>query len=346
MEKKLQYLDVARGIAILLVVLGHTLIKDFASSNIFLNYLRFYIYTIHMPIFFVISGILFEKNIDRYYKNSKYKYIKNKFCRFMIPYFSFSIINYLIVFLFSNFNYFSSILNRKGFVISGFFRSLFSIITYIDHIDNHLWFLYVMFIILFLNRFFFFNFNIKEKRKIIIIVSIIVYCLSLFISSFTPEIVHKIMYYNLIFVFGRLSYMYRFLFKNNRINFCNFIICLIFSVFLLFIKDSRNTWFYSLVNLIVELFSSLWIIYYLGNLFSNNKILNYFGSGEKSMIIYLLHMPIILPFIIFMLIRLDINIFIIIPISFVISIVVCLLFYDLLLCKSKNVKKYLFGFTN
>ena len=346
MEKKLQYLDVARGIAILLVVLGHALIKDFASSNVFINYLRFYVYTIHMPIFFVISGMLFERNIDRYCKNSKYEYVKNKFCRFMIPYFSFSILNYLIVFFFSNFNYFSSILNKEGFVISSFSKSLFSIITYINHIDNHLWFLYVMFIILLLNRLFFFNFKCKEKKVIIIIISIIIYCISLFISPFAPEIVYKIMYYNIIFVFGRLSYMYCFLFKNTRINFFNFIICLIFSIFLLFIKDSREVWFYPLVNLIVELSASLWVIYYLGNLFLNNKVLNYFGNGKKSMIIYLLHMPFILPFIIFLLIRLNVNVFIIVPISFVTSIVVCLFFYNFILCKSKAVRKYLFGFVN
>ena len=56
MKAKIEYIDVARGIAILLVVLGHAITKEFAKTNIILNNLRFYVYVIHMPIFFILSS--------------------------------------------------------------------------------------------------------------------------------------------------------------------------------------------------------------------------------------------------------------------------------------------------
>lgn len=51
MAKRIEYLDYAKGIGIILVVLGHILIK----GNI-----KIYIYSFHMPLFFIISGYLFN----------------------------------------------------------------------------------------------------------------------------------------------------------------------------------------------------------------------------------------------------------------------------------------------
>ena len=48
-KKRLNYLDYAKGIGILLVVLGH----------IYNNSVKLWIYSFHMPLFFIISGYLY-----------------------------------------------------------------------------------------------------------------------------------------------------------------------------------------------------------------------------------------------------------------------------------------------
>lgn len=55
MKKKIRvdYFDIARGITILLVILGHCLPKDSISRQL--------IYTFHMPLFFLISGYFFKE---------------------------------------------------------------------------------------------------------------------------------------------------------------------------------------------------------------------------------------------------------------------------------------------
>lgn len=59
MVKRIEYLDVAKGIGILLVVFGHVISKDTVAWN--------FIYGFHMPFFVFCSGIFYKKN--RWKKN-------------------------------------------------------------------------------------------------------------------------------------------------------------------------------------------------------------------------------------------------------------------------------------
>ena len=65
--KRNQWVDVAKGIAIILMVLGHTAIPDSLSR---------FIYSFHMPLFFIASGMM--TTWTKYsVKKFVYKKIKN-----------------------------------------------------------------------------------------------------------------------------------------------------------------------------------------------------------------------------------------------------------------------------
>ena len=66
-------IDILRGIAILFVIFGHI------SRDV---YLQSYIWGFHMPIFFFISGVLFESSR---YKDT-YAFVKSKFKSLVLPY--------------------------------------------------------------------------------------------------------------------------------------------------------------------------------------------------------------------------------------------------------------------
>lgn len=70
-QSRAEWIDAARGFAILIVVLGHT------STNAILN--RF-IYGFHMPFFFFLSGYLYIS------KKNPMKYVKRTFKGYIIPY--------------------------------------------------------------------------------------------------------------------------------------------------------------------------------------------------------------------------------------------------------------------
>lgn len=75
--KRLTYLDIAKGIGILLVVIGH--VYRMSDSAI----IR-YIYSFHVGMFYIISGILF--NMTKPYNKRFYKVLWNKALTLLIPY--------------------------------------------------------------------------------------------------------------------------------------------------------------------------------------------------------------------------------------------------------------------
>lgn len=81
-EKRLDYIDMVKGVGIILVVIGHS---TYVSENT-LTWLA----SFHMPLFFIVSGILFA------YKHSEQEpfgaYVKKRFCGMLLPYFWFSLI--------------------------------------------------------------------------------------------------------------------------------------------------------------------------------------------------------------------------------------------------------------
>lgn len=80
---RLNYLDVAKGIAIILVVLGHANFGD--------NYLCNWISSFHMPIFFIVSGILLSFK-DNWKDQDMNGIVIKKAKQLLYPYFTFSLL--------------------------------------------------------------------------------------------------------------------------------------------------------------------------------------------------------------------------------------------------------------
>ncbi|WP_081461278.1 acyltransferase family protein [Weissella koreensis] len=73
-KSRIKYLDIARGLAMMMVIAGHII-----QPEILGNTLRYYLFAVHLPLFLIISGILFkEKN----YKNLLTKNIS----KLILPY--------------------------------------------------------------------------------------------------------------------------------------------------------------------------------------------------------------------------------------------------------------------
>ena len=124
MSKRIEYIDIARGIGILLVVLGH---NDFGYISPFGYKL---IYSFHMPLFFFLSG---------YFLNTAVPFIeffKKRFNSLLKPYF-FTI--FLIYFFYVSFNNMSFATAIRRIV-----KSLYGAGHYIDWVQ--LWFLPHLFV--------------------------------------------------------------------------------------------------------------------------------------------------------------------------------------------------------
>lgn len=105
-NKRIEYIDIAKGVLILLVVIGHV------QQNEPFTFLKQLIYTFHMPAFFIISGILFDRS--RIANKKFFPYIKKKIYTLIIPYFFFEILSGIVFYIAYSGNY----SNIKGIVMN------------------------------------------------------------------------------------------------------------------------------------------------------------------------------------------------------------------------------------
>ncbi len=92
-----QWLDIMKGLAILLVVIGHML-RGFTAAGLhpesqdYFDYIDFTIYNFHMPLFFMLSGYLYSRNEQLNTLAAYPDFVLKKLVRLGIPYIIFSLI--------------------------------------------------------------------------------------------------------------------------------------------------------------------------------------------------------------------------------------------------------------
>ena len=92
-NQKYKELDIAKGIAIMAVVLGHAFPDaDFGIENQIANFIHSFVYGFHMPVFFFIAGLLSAKHRD----DQAYPYIKKRAKKLLIPYFALSLVGLVL----------------------------------------------------------------------------------------------------------------------------------------------------------------------------------------------------------------------------------------------------------
>ena len=147
-------IDVARGISLFFVILGHLVVDSTTIFN--------WIFSFHMPIFFILSGMCF--NSEKY--NSFLEFVKEKFKKRIIPYIVFTIFATFMCFI---------IPAWKEPIREANALSILEEIFYYGQPEalrmGAIWFLVALFfseIILFLLNKFFKHFNLNKYLKFII----------------------------------------------------------------------------------------------------------------------------------------------------------------------------------
>jgi len=133
LQKRVRYVDIAKGIGIVLVVMGH---NDFSLISPFAHKL---IYSFHMPMFFFMSGMFFKPDMP--FLN----FLKNRFHRVLKPFLA---ILLLIFFASLSFSKISLMMAGRRLI-----KAMYGSGYYIDWVQ--LWFLPHLFAVSLFAHFFF-----------------------------------------------------------------------------------------------------------------------------------------------------------------------------------------------
>jgi len=164
-SKRIEYIDIARGIGILLVVMGH---NDFAAISPFAHKV---IYSFHMPLFFFLSGYFFKLAIGFW------DFFKKRFNAIMKPYFFTIFLIYFISISFGKMGFQTAILRIT--------KSLYGAGHYLDWVQ--LWFLPHLFVVS-LYAFLFYAVMTRVNNRWIrwIVLLLTLGIASLFLKTFYP----------------------------------------------------------------------------------------------------------------------------------------------------------------
>lgn len=273
--KRIEWLDFAKGISIFMVVLGHTL-RGIYTHNLYLNYDKYLviiadiIFLFAMPVFFALSGYLFKPlNSWREYKF----FIRKKAINLLIPYVIFSILYVCLQHIGTAKN-----LQSWGSLLLIWYRPI-----------SYLWFLYTLFFI-FVIVGYFSVINISIKKQVIIYLGM--FLITQIVSI--PSGVSFSLMWIFFFYLGVLCKKYLFILENKVFEISSILICIVL-VFVDFnvvgIYADYN--FPHLWNFIPKVLLTFLAIMFFAN-FPRNHFFRYFEKyGKNSLIIYLVHVPVI-----------------------------------------------------
>ena len=284
MTMRIRFIDIARAMAMLFIVLGHTLVYSQHCQQVYK-----FLYSFHVALFFVISGYTFTIS-DNYIE-----FIKKKFIRIMIPYFFWSLMFLIPYLLFGK--RIESVLNTD---------SSFGIINQIKNIiygngnnsalkqNSSLWFLPALF-----SMEMTYSIIIKKLHKSRKIITNIVLCLILicigFISEkfftefYLPWGINTVIQMGIFFYTGYIMKENNFIEKFSSKNLFTIILAFlgIICCFLNYRKVSAIDYNYG--NYFFALMSGLFIsttVVLVSAKITSNKILEFIGRNTMVILIF------------------------------------------------------------
>lgn len=137
-RQRIAWIDIAKGIAIILVVIGHCIPDATSSTGISVSAYRWLhgvIYSFHMPLFFFLSGYMIVcKNFVKAGKRPL-DIIKSRWKRLMIPY-------VFVGLCYAPFKLMLSKFANKPYDIENIWKMIIGV-----NPDGELWFLYALFVV-------------------------------------------------------------------------------------------------------------------------------------------------------------------------------------------------------
>lgn len=336
-------IQIMRAIGILMVCLHHAIVNLPFSQII--NYLVAILSRIDVVVFFVISGFLFQKGIEKY-SNDPRRFVINKTKQLVVPYLFWTLILYVGVKIISCFSQISKLLLMLGYEPKTWFQIAFSTLTYENYYVQHLWFVYTLFV--------FFVISITFKDNVnctcLCVFGLVVYgLLNEFVAL--PYIIDKILKHFPDFCVGRWGYnIIKGDNKENivgKINIVPFVIAFCLTVIranFVCLPDFFLKSIYCRIELAANSWSAVVLTFFFSNYIQGYRIRRLLKRiGDYSYEIYLMHTPYIVPICVIALNKIGVPYVICTLGAVLLGVVVPIVVSKFIITKSKLLGKIMFG---
>lgn len=285
MKKRLNFVDISRGLAMIFIVLGHTLVHS-EHCNIIFKLL----YSFHVVLFFVVSGYTFKIKNDK----SFIEFIKNKFIRIMIPYFIWGFL-FLIPYMILGGNVGNTLGTTSSFNLK---TQIINVIYGNGNMsalkqNSSLWFLPALFTMEVIYYFIIDFINKNEKYKIFILLPLllITYVSTNFLNILLPWGINTALNVGIFFYIGYLLNEYKIFEKDSKWlkPYILILVLLIGLISCFFNKDTVSCIDYKYGNVTLALLSGLCLsisTIYIAFIINKNKILEYIGKNTMGILIF------------------------------------------------------------
>ena len=274
--KNLKIINI-RAIAIIVVVLGHSIILYSPQWGIYQTNNGVYIFELlkniinifQMPIFFSLSGYLFYKTID---KNKTFvNFFKTKFKRLIIPFITVALFWMIPI---------KCLINYPNYLNKSFSEILQLLFSLTD--SGHLWYLPTLFLI-FIVMFFICNLLKRKESDYKYFLTFLLLVLLSIISSkvFINAYINNILTYSIYFYLGYIIYRYE-----EKVMRINKIAISVIAILLIIVTLAYNNIYFNILTASV--------IILMFNVIASSKTNKYINRiSTDSFGIYLLHSPLI-----------------------------------------------------
>jgi acyltransferase len=270
------WIDTLKGIGIILVVIGHL------AANIYDDLVR-YIYSFHMPLFFFISGYLFNLNK---YKEVPLKFLQKKVKTLLLPYLAFTVISYDF-YMICDFllRVYQPAVYNENILGKGIYFNLINIfLTQKELINTPLWFLLCLFTVEIL--FYLISRRFYRSQNNILYFIIFLSFIGYICSNYSPT--HFL--WKLDVAFTAISFYaagffshknYNKLFLERRL----YIFFILLILHLVSCFENQNVNMISLrygnyILFYISAFSGIYTYFYLAQTIKSSKVLEYYGKNS------------------------------------------------------------------
>lgn len=206
-KERIQWLDVCKGLGMMLVIVGHVLTTPVRQAWGFGMDLYNMIYFFHMPLMFYLAGRAYAISLERYIKASYTAFIAKKGRSLLIPYVVYNFCVYIIFSIANKAGSLSDVLSLAGYGKISFATFIKKMLAGDNSYAFHMWYIYglcIIFAVTFIidKMADYLKINKKVIAVFFIVVTMVLAGLRYFLYTATWGVINEVMQFYMWFVIG------------------------------------------------------------------------------------------------------------------------------------------------